>query len=627
MAEEQLEIEVKQIFELIKNEDNFLLSGGAGSGKTYSLVQVIKKTIENNPTSKVACITYTNAAVKEIKERVNHDNLFVSTIHEFLWNNIKSFQRDLKKGLVILINDEHSKIISPDGIVDEGYFNTLEFGIQYKEYTRIKEGIISHDEVLELANFMYRNYSLLCDILKDKYKFIFIDEYQDISLLVIEIFLEHLIQSKKKNIIGFFGDAMQSIYDEGIGDLKKYIDSQDIKEVRKKQNRRNPRLVIELANKLRYDGLAQEPSLDNKAPNMFNGYVKEGNIKFLYSSNYNLDEIRSSGYFNGWSFDDSKQTKELYLTHNLIAPKAGFSELMEIYDKDPIIDLKNKIRAKIKDDNIEIKEDYTFDQVVDLIALKNRNQLRKDIITQNPINNALYEQLKDLPFSIVKRIYLTKDLLIDDKKQDEDDENKEGSKRDSLIKHLFKIQSIVQLYREKLYNDFIRRTEFQVTSILNKKEIIDIVSTIEKMSDFTIEEVINYADEKKICRKDDSFNNFVNENEYVFNRVKKVKFQEFQNLFSYLEGYTPFSTQHKIKGAEFDNVLVILDNGGWNNFNFDYLFCARVDKESVLLRTQKMFYVCCTRAKENLIVFYHNPSEGVIEQARVWFGAENVQKI
>ena len=47
---EQVKDEFQQIMEHIANGDNFLLSGGAGSGKTYSLVQVIKKIIEDNPT-------------------------------------------------------------------------------------------------------------------------------------------------------------------------------------------------------------------------------------------------------------------------------------------------------------------------------------------------------------------------------------------------------------------------------------------------------------------------------------------------------------------------------------------------------------------------------------------------
>jgi DNA helicase-2/ATP-dependent DNA helicase PcrA len=46
MAEKQLELEVELIFEHIKNEENFLLSGGAGSGKTFSLVQVIRKQLK-----------------------------------------------------------------------------------------------------------------------------------------------------------------------------------------------------------------------------------------------------------------------------------------------------------------------------------------------------------------------------------------------------------------------------------------------------------------------------------------------------------------------------------------------------------------------------------------------------
>ena len=41
--------ELQQIMTHIKNGDNFLLSGGAGSGKTYTLVQVIKQIIEENP--------------------------------------------------------------------------------------------------------------------------------------------------------------------------------------------------------------------------------------------------------------------------------------------------------------------------------------------------------------------------------------------------------------------------------------------------------------------------------------------------------------------------------------------------------------------------------------------------
>jgi DNA helicase-2/ATP-dependent DNA helicase PcrA len=63
---------------------------------------------------------------------------------------------------------------------------------------------------------------------------------------------------------------MQSIYDDGIGNLDEYKgdDADTVNEIPKKQNRRNPQLVIDLANKLRTDGIIQEPSADPNAPNM-----------------------------------------------------------------------------------------------------------------------------------------------------------------------------------------------------------------------------------------------------------------------------------------------------------------------------------------------------------------------
>ena len=75
---------------------------------------------------------------------------------------------------------------------------------------------------------------------------------------------------------------MQSIYDDGVGDLEEYIQKEIVVEVKKKQNRRNPQSVLNLSNKLRIDGLSQVPSEDKNAPNMENGKVKQGTIKFVY---------------------------------------------------------------------------------------------------------------------------------------------------------------------------------------------------------------------------------------------------------------------------------------------------------------------------------------------------------
>ena len=641
MVEERLtlEPEVQEIFQCFDNNHNILLSGGAGSGKTYSLVQVIRQVIYENPTVKVACMTYTNAAVKEIKERVNHKNLNVSTIHDFLWDNIKHFQKELKSAIITLSNDEETKIsIDEDNLIPAEYFDDLEKGIQYKEYLKLKNGIISHDELLIVANYLFEKYLKLSTIVKDKYQFIFIDEYQDTNKAVVDILLNHFKKSEKQNLIGFFGDAMQSIYDDGVGSLDEYkgVAADTVIEVKKSQNRRNPRKVIDLANRLRTDGIVQEPSSDENAPNMAGGQVKEGNILFIHSPNGDILAVKQYLTENhGWNFENAEETKELNLTHNLIADKAGFRTLMDIYDRDPIVGLKNDILSKIKYNKkknkpeIEITENDSFDAVVDKFQLKNRQrQLKKKLLLQDPTNAELYGELKDKPFTEVRKIYLTKDALIDDKKQNEEDENKKGSKRDNLIKHLFKIQNNIVLYKTGRYNEFLRATDYKdkITRIADKWTLKNNIENLINVGDKTIEEIIKDAHKKGICLIDDKLEDFRSKIEYLYNRVKEVRFSEFQKLYDYLEGKTPFSTQHKTKGTEFNNVLVILDNGGWNNYNFENLF-LNSGKESVLRRTQKIFYVCCTRAKDNLAVFYHNPSQQVIVKATEWFGVNNIIRI
>ena len=177
MAEKVTESELTAVLQCIAQKKNFLLSGGAGSGKTYSLVQVIKIISQKSPSARIACITYTNAAALEIKNRTNIENLWVSTIHDFLWDNISMYQRELKSTLTEVINDPDSKIRNPN--LDENFVSDFPEGIQYKEYVRLNNGEISHDEVLILSNKMYSKYIKLCNILNDKYDYILVDEYQD----------------------------------------------------------------------------------------------------------------------------------------------------------------------------------------------------------------------------------------------------------------------------------------------------------------------------------------------------------------------------------------------------------------------------------------------------------------
>ena len=88
---------IKKIIEVnqIKNENfkNFVLQGGAGSGKTESLKEIISYISEKYPDKTIACITHTNVAVDEIKLRVGDNRHNISTIHSFLNDLIKNYKK------------------------------------------------------------------------------------------------------------------------------------------------------------------------------------------------------------------------------------------------------------------------------------------------------------------------------------------------------------------------------------------------------------------------------------------------------------------------------------------------------------------------------------------------------
>ncbi len=630
MASKELS-ELEEIFEHIKNKKNFLLSGGAGSGKTFSLVAVINKITSTFPNAKIACITYTNAAADEIENRLSCKNIRISTIHDFLWDIISPFQKELKETLIEGINQTESDFKNIH--VDTPYSNEFADGIKYTEHLSIDKGNISHDEIIILACKMFSKYIKLCNIVNCQYDFILVDEYQDTSPYVVNILLDSLSKTDKKSIIGFFGDSMQAIYDDGVGDINEYIQKGLVMEVRKEQNRRNPQSVIDLSNILRLDELKQAPSDDEKAPNMENGKVKQGNIKFLYGKIESIDDLKQRTYFDEWDFTNPKETKELRLTHNLIANTAGFSKLMEIYDKDPLLKLKSNFIAYIKKNSIDVDDSHTFDYVMKSIDWRysgnakikeHRNKKYIDVFLEDTNNSRLYDIVRDKPFGDVRKIYFDKDCLIADKKGD--NENKSSlSKRDKLIRHLFKIQNIITLYENKQYNDFLRKTSFRITSVADKKIIQEKIKCLIDMKNNTIQEVIEYANESNLCVKDDNINNFITSNFYLYSRVANVSYSEFISLYNYLEGYTPFSTQHKIKGEQYKNVLIILDNGEWSKYNFEYLLNPEHPKcnQNVLERTRKLFYVCCTRAMENLVVFCAAPTPEMINTAETWFGKKN----
>lgn len=627
MATQTLEQETLAALKCIKAGKNFILEGGAGSGKTYSLISLINALTEESPDIKIICITFTNNAAVEILSRTENKNIWVSTIHEFIWSLIRKYQNEIKNVLVELINNNAKNFGKPkkfsENLISKKYFENLY--VDYDEYyslipndkNRVK---ISHDHILVVAEKIFKEYKKISDILKDIADCIFVDEYQDTDPLVAKILLEHLKQSNKKNVIGFFGDSMQSIYDNGVGDLNQY----NLIKIVKIQNRRNPRTIIEIANKFRDDNIEQKPSEDTNAPNMENGTIQEGNIKFLYGTK--IDEfinIKQKNIFESWNFSDGKQTKELRLTHKYNAEMAGFKDLYYLYNSDLIAMLIDKIKKKID------KENLNYERSLEELALDTKLSFKKlsllDQIKEDKIYQSIYNVLKDKTWvEAYEKCKIPKESLMSYKLNGMSGRYEADSYRDRILRRLDILEELIEFYENNRLNDFLRMTKFSIRNKNDKILLKKIFDCLVNEDNKTIEDVLNFSKETGLLKEDELFNDYIsNKGFYLWERIKKIPFKQYRNSILYLKEFSPFCTQHSVKGSEFDNVLLILESN-WNKYDFNTLFGKGSTNSSVQLRTKKLFYVCITRAKKNLVMYMPTNDTDIIVKAKEFFGENNV---
>ena len=112
-------------------------------------------------------------------------------------------------------------------------------------------------------------------------------------------------------------------------------------------------------------------------------------------------------------------------------------------------------------------------------------------------------------------------------------------------------------------------------------------------------------------------------------RLRPLPYSELIALAAFINDHTPFSTKHGVKGAQFENVLVVLGRG-WNQYNWAQFlewFPNRYpgNKEESYIRNRNLFYVACSRPKKNLVLlFTQELTLGALQTLEGWFGAENI---
>lgn len=531
-----------QIIETLKSGHSFRVEAGAGSGKTYSLNRVIEW-IQANKWSdysrkkqNVVCITYTNAAVDVIAERLAKDSFILpSTIHSFAWNAIKQYQKFLID--TVTTNEEYR---ADDGDLNQVTEVTYTLGHRYKE-----NGIqyLYHDDVLKLFCALLDN-TKFRRVFANKYPLILIDEYQDTYKPIIDRFIGHFIEKETGPQFGFFGDAWQTIYQSNKACGK--IENDKIEVIKKGSNFRSAPRIVRLLNELR-PALPQKSAIDGFDGEIFaitcddfSGVRRtERNFKNDLPADELKERLNNIRQKIKEATPNDEDLKVLMITHKVLASQQGYEKLLDILD-----------------DGLRDKEDPFLIFFTD---------------TVEPIYHALATSNTQLLFDIL------------------------GIKRYPITKKSEKAEW------KNLYN--------QLTEVRAQKAI-DVLKTIIHSHLIPIPPNVDnwyqiYEDAPEtLYASGTSVQQFLS-----------IEYAQFIAVRDFLYPDAQFSTEHGVKGEEYDNVVFVISKG-WIQYQFE-TYAPMItgkspipeDKETAYERNRNLFYVCCSRPKKRLFFFVTVPIE------------------
>lgn len=152
----------------------------------------------------------------------------------------------------------------------------------------------------------------------------------------------------------------------------------------------------------------------------------------------------------------------------------------------------------------------------------------------------------------------------------------------------------------------------------NQFERFENKSIIELLSIFKIMELISFPEKIDDIYKKMKTNSTEVYQNGTYEQLSNVKVMEFQKAVAFISPESQFSTDHGVKGEEYNSVLFVIGRG-WNLYQFDRWMPRTGDvlNEQELKsyeRNRNLFYVCCSRAKRNLILLVTIPLEGAFKQ-------------
>ncbi|WP_162859583.1 UvrD-helicase domain-containing protein [Listeria goaensis] len=208
-----------------------LINAPAGSGKTTHIKNRIRQSVIECPKDNILCITYTNRAAEELAKDIKSPNIYISTIHSFISMFMRPYfkhsevlnlyfeiyQDKIKARILNLdkqkhINDSNEKYCEKFGELSFDFIKSNIDKLYYNEsaHSSLYYGGLSHDDLILFTKIFFERFPRINLKLSSKYQTVFIDEYQDTTANILQMFYNAIENTSTK--LYLFGDKMQQIY-------------------------------------------------------------------------------------------------------------------------------------------------------------------------------------------------------------------------------------------------------------------------------------------------------------------------------------------------------------------------------------------------------------------------------
>ncbi|MEN3786780.1 UvrD-helicase domain-containing protein [Aeromonas veronii] len=600
---------------------SFIMKAGAGSGKTTSLIKCLSSVIQihgdrlKKTRQRVACITYTDIAAGEIWRDVGNNPLVhVSTIHSFMWILAKPFQNDIRdwvsqhiEGKINALEERmaaySSRVQQRTRDKDARDLERLQWqsgrialvkSFQYGTGSNYANGILGHDDILKLVPYLIIERPLFRKLLAQQFPFVFVDESQDTTTEVVEALKIVEREPGVQLCLGFFGDPMQQIYASGTGLVEREATWMDIP---KPENFRCSRKVLNLANAIRRDGddLIQEPGQRLGPEGIIQTPVGSAHLFILPADDQrdeNLTKVRewmaerTDDEFWLPDLNDQERIKLLVIVHQMAARRLGFGDLYAA--------LNSRAPSAFKD--------HFLDGSAWPISL-----CVKFLI---PIAIA---HTANRPLEVMRLLRAYSPLL-----------NRESLNGVNIAERLRIIGELVA----SIAAGITGTSHITIGELLRRVHAADVLTFDSRLVSYLAPEE---AEPSEVLCEEEEYDGIYENDESEKEMAAMVAFlacpaSQLLAYHTYISERSPFWTQQGIKGAEFERVIVVLDDAESTHFQFSYekylglqepsdTDQARIDagEETTIDRTRRLFYVSCTRALKDLavVLFTEDPESAV----------------